>query len=639
MSQSYITSRFAKKLKKFRRIRRMLEARETINPKDHVAIRHYNALVARFRKLQKQLAELHTQLKFAAAGTAFVAMVASAGNVAAQTTHIGVFKDTTRAFSPIRTAIIGKEFSPNAADYDHDGDYDIVLGDAYGRLKLLKNEGTASVPKFTPYPLLISGTDDPISVPHYAAPAFADIDRDGDEDLFVGGSGSDLIYYFINDGNNKFTDHTDDPWDPVTRTGNPFYDLNISYVGTRPKPYFIDFDSDGDLDVFIGHEDYNDNSLDYYRFEAGEFIAENNFYTGATNSSPAFGDLNDDGDPDMVVGTNVGIVFFLNSSGNLSQQNGPWTWDADPETPGQQSEGNPFEEIAPGDYNSPLLVDLDHDGDLDAVVGTQTFSPYSGEYLDTEILYYVNDGKANFTLKEGIESPFGGLAPQVAGSVILMDVNHDSYLDVIAGPAGESIDPDTEDYVYTLKYYQGTADGSFTKVDGSLNPFHSENYQFENMENFTLVDLDGDGDLDIIGGALYTRVIYYFKNEGSDYVLQPQDNSNPFYPGGNSLVSDYYSFPQLIDIDADSDLDLFIGNKYGTVSYYENVRIDNSGEQTGTDTFIERAYADNPLSVVDYEDYYGYQSKISVRFKDLDNDGDADAFVGTSQHFINDDGY
>ena len=78
----------------------------------------------------------------------------------------------------------------------------------------------------------------------------------------------------------------------------------------------------------------------------------------------------------------------------------------------------------------------------------------------------------------------------------------------------------------------------------------------------------------------------------------------------------YSSTPTFVDIDGDGDYDAFIGEKYGTVKYYENI-----GSRSNPD-FVEQTGLSNPLVFADV----GYAS--APTFVDIDGDGDYDSFIG-----------
>jgi len=83
----------------------------------------------------------------------------------------------------------GRRSVPSLTDIDGDGDLDLVLGSEGEGLSLYRNDGTAEEAEFV--------LDDSFSVTvhPFAAPTFADVDADGDADLFVGGIAGGLLFF------------------------------------------------------------------------------------------------------------------------------------------------------------------------------------------------------------------------------------------------------------------------------------------------------------------------------------------------------------------------------------------------------------------------------------------------------------
>src|SRR4051794_7054380 len=77
-----------------------------------------------------------------------------------------------------------------------------------------------------------------------ANPVFADIDGDGDFDLFVGVNAGTMFAYF-NSGSAAHPQFEE-------AAGNPF---GLTRTGFSASPSFADIDGDGDLDAFIGNLD------------------------------------------------------------------------------------------------------------------------------------------------------------------------------------------------------------------------------------------------------------------------------------------------------------------------------------------------------------------------------------------------
>jgi enediyne biosynthesis protein E4 len=120
-----------------------------------------------------------------------------------------------------------------AVDYDNDGDIDlyVVSGDVEPN-RLFQNQGDGSfidVAASVGLDLLHKGS----------GPTFADIDNDGDLDLFVGALNGDR-YYLMENRDGMFVDIT-------AQSGISLQALN-TFSAT-----FCDYDLDQDLDLFLSH--------------------------------------------------------------------------------------------------------------------------------------------------------------------------------------------------------------------------------------------------------------------------------------------------------------------------------------------------------------------------------------------------
>jgi hypothetical protein len=95
-------------------------------------------------------------------------------------------------------AITGTASAVYAADWDSDGDQDLLVGYIGGDLYQLVNEGSPKEPSFAP-PVAMAAAGQPIRVDGDAGPTCADWDADGDLDLLVG-DGEGKVTWFRNDG-------------------------------------------------------------------------------------------------------------------------------------------------------------------------------------------------------------------------------------------------------------------------------------------------------------------------------------------------------------------------------------------------------------------------------------------------------
>ena len=232
-----------------------------------------------------------------------------------------------------------------AADFDNDGDYDLMMGGYFGTIDYLENTGSPESPVFSSTQTNPFGL---ISSYYYAFLTAADLDNDGDFDILAGEYNGSHLYY-------KNVGTPDAPLFTIP-VANTFGLGQGSYIS---MPEFVDLDGDGDYDVISGEA----GGLIYFKNEGTSGVpgfapAINNPFGLVPNnvyfSYPAVGDLDLDGDYDMLIGETGGNLRYMQNSG----------------TPGapffELGQLNPFGivgGVAP--VVLPELVDLDNDGDLD----------------------------------------------------------------------------------------------------------------------------------------------------------------------------------------------------------------------------------------------------------------------------------
>jgi hypothetical protein len=313
-----------------------------------------------------------------------------------------------------------------------------------------------------------------------------------------------------------------------------------------------DIDGDGDLDIITGN-----NFLTSAHINNGSAGFATRFFSSTHFQSVALGDMDGDGDLDVVAGGNGQNIVFLNDgaasfSNSLSNNFGT---------------GENTQSIAIGDVNG--------DGYLDIVTGN----------YEQNIVYY-NDGSAQFSMSHN----FGSSAEDTR-SVALGDVNRDGFLDVVTGNAQQS------------KVYLNIGDGVFQA---------GEDIAGSDAQSVALGDMDGDGDLDIIVGRGGNS---WF---GGQNTIHLNDGNGSFDLVGVNFGpgNDFTKSLAITDIDTDGDLDIVVGNSYisslisggaQNAIYYN----DGLANLTSTSTFGT-----------------GLDDTYSVTGGDFDSDGDLDILTG-----------
>lgn len=257
-----------------------------------------------------------------------------------------------------------------------------------------------------------------------------------------------------------------------------------------------------------------------------------------TFSAPTLGDLDGDGDLDMLSGDEAGnILYFLNIGSTAA-----------PAFVQQTGENNPFASVAAASGKSgPGLVDFNGDDLLDLFIGDE----------DGGFSYWENTGDANNPAYTQQTLPTGLVDIGNRSQPVFADMDGDEDYDMISG-----------EFNGTIFYFLNNGDGTFTQVSGGANPFSTISLGAETLTKPALGDLDFDGDYDIVLGSADGTLLYY-ENTGdanTPTFMQLTGSDSPL----DGFDANNESAPALADITEGNGLDIVSGNTDGNYFYYVN---------------------------------------------------------------------
>lgn len=209
--------------------------------------------------------------------------------------------------------------------------------------------------------------------------------------------------------------------------------------------------------------------------------------------------------------------------------------------------------------------------------------------------------------ENGDRIPFPFLGGFNAPRPQFVDIDNDGDSDLF-------VQENTDD----LKFFE------FTDQDDEF-PLEWKSNKFKDLdigEWFRFVDMDQDGDLDLMTEQPYSYIRYY-KNEGTaeepDFVLAADSLKDV---NGEPIFSDRQNIPNLTDIDCDGIPDLFIGHLDGTVTRYESTGKDEN--DIPQFELVTERFEDIEI-VKQFGTLHGANT---MAFMDIDEDGDQDIFWG-----------
>jgi hypothetical protein len=362
------------------------------------------------------------------------------------------------------------------ADYDVDGDQDLFWGDFFEPgLLLIENRGSCALPNLRTDPVRFP-VNSPVLTSGYNAPTFGDIDGDGDLDLLMGVIGGAFVPARTAAENLYYLEQVSLRVFEVRQ--RQF--LSMLDVGSESAPALVDLDGDGDLDMLLA------NKLDPSALETSRIYRLENIgsarqpvfqlraplaFTGDFHMNPAAGDLDGDGDQDLVVGSWKDRVMFYRNEGTRT-------------APRFVLADSALIRLTRGSNTLPTLGDLDGDGDLDMLVGEGSGT----------LNYYQNTGTRTAPAFALVSDEWNAIDPGRRSAPQLVDLDRDGDLDLLLGSEAEG-----------LTLYRNT--GSKTEAAFTLDAGFAVPVQ--GYSTPAAGDIDGDGDVDLFVGGVGGGLLYF----------------------------------------------------------------------------------------------------------------------------------
>jgi hypothetical protein len=396
-------------------------------------------------------------------------------------------------------------------DADGDGDADVLIGDlASPNIVFLENGGSATDAFMIRQDINFPADDFPVNLPDFPATFFLDVNNDGKRDLVAASNNisnavNNEVYLYLNNG----TDES-----PVFNFETKKFLLENSLdFGLNANPEFIDYNGDGLYDLLIGtagefdngtllgrlHLFENTGSAEQPKYElVNDDYLEFSIYDGTFHSfDPTIGDLDDDGDDDLLVGTDNGKLIFaenISSAGQAYQFAARIaSWDT----------------LDIGSNASPQIIDLDEDGLVDIVLGEKSGSNGPDGLRCSALTFFKNIGTAsnpsfhrrdseapnNPCLGELLVEPNTNLSQSL--NPIFLPIENDIIM-ITGSDAGP---------LFQFNMVKGNLDGPYNLVSSSLGDI-----AFGGLSSPAMKDINGDGNFELVVGTRGGGIEFFTTN-------------------------------------------------------------------------------------------------------------------------------
>lgn len=372
-------------------------------------------------------------------------------------------------------------------DKENDGDKEVVLGDiSFENLNLLTNNGTNLDAFCGEQENNFPANSVPVDIVAFPASFLLDLDNDGLKDLVASPNSPNNSENY---GVTWFYKNTNSNENPVFEFQvNNFLVREMIDFGSGAQPTFVDYNADGLMDIVCGnfgyfvqgggrltslvlYENVGTTTDPEYLLVDDDYLHFSDYTASSWNLAPAFGDLDEDGDLDLLVGEESGRLFFVE---NLAGAGNTFAF------------GTPiynYKNIDIGQASSPQIIDLDRDGKMDMVIGER-----SGV-----INFFKNTGSGSIPdFTETPTNPFLGAVdvkeqnnPNGNCRQVFVDFNGEYHL-FCASESGRILEYDNID---------GNLDGTFSL----LNPNYGEIAVGEKT-SLAIANINGDPALEMLVG-------------------------------------------------------------------------------------------------------------------------------------------
>jgi len=429
---------------------------------------------------------------------------------------------------------------------------------------------------------------------------FAVGDMNGDlvED-FVGGSYNEIGYVQMSVNLGTRANPVFSNWKRLEKSNGEFINeliFNSWLPGGYMQPKIYDFDSDGDLDLYADANPWYAATTSYHEniggFYKPVFKRATLPYSLPADTKGAWSGRADwDGDGGMeTVSSSIRALYY----------EGSYLFDL------------------PDAVSQICAYDWDNDTDKDIIVMTHGGTMY----------FCRNSGSANFSQPQIVPAQNANLSSGSFSTPWVADWDGDGDLDLFSGnEAGQILYYENIGSRFDPIYIQI----GFVEVQGTRIDYPGENWNATELtwgySMPTIVDWDGDGDLDLIGSERLGFHNYYENIGDSTTPVLAAAVRLKYAFDGSPIQTDPRVRPAIYDWDNDGDLDLIMTHTNGYAAIYKNT---NAHDKI---TFLPPQTLYNPSAQPIYTELYSGQGR--TKYAPIDWDGDGDKDLMTTDHLLN----